>query len=145
MNDNELTPALSKRLPTKQEAENALDIVTKIIRGRKENGEFEATLGNKDQISLSSGITSLFLELLGMVSRGELVTLIPFGTKINVYQAANILNVSRQFIEQLMDQDKIKFEEEHSHRLIYLNSLLDYKRKNDALQQTELNKLVHLE
>jgi len=80
-------------------------------------------------------------ELLG---RGDAITVVPIGKELTTQQAADILNVSRQYLVRLPDERRNPCVKTGKHRRVLVADLLAFKRERDRSRRGALNKLTQL-
>jgi len=71
--------------------------------------------------------------------RGNRVSLLPLGRMLTTRQAAEMLNVSRPFLIQLLEREEIPFEMVGTHRRVAIEDILRYRaqrseRRRDVLR-----------
>ncbi len=72
---------------------------------------------------------------------GNQVTLVPVGRMLTTRQAAELLNVSRPFLIQLLERGEIPFEMVGTHRRIPLEAVLRYRAERSARRRAVLREL----
>lgn len=97
------------------------------------------------QITLSPDLSSLLMELLRHVGRGDAVTLVPVSQMLTTQQAADILNVSRPFLISLLDKEEIEHTLVGRHRRIKADHLFAYKQARDEKRNAALSQLAELD
>lgn len=139
--------SLSERLPTPDEAEKAKQAT--ITFARLKNAQGALSLNLKDSngdavIELPPAVSQMILNLLLLISKGEAVTLVPFGAQLTTQQAADLLNVSRPFLVKELNSKKLPYHKVGTHRRINADDLLAYKKTRDANRRETLRELARL-
>jgi len=86
----------------------------------------------------------LLARILGSMSAGRGVTIMPANAELTTAQAAQVLNVSRPFLIKLLDKGGIDFRMVGTHRRIRADSLAEYKRADDLRRRDAFAELVAL-
>jgi excisionase family DNA binding protein len=139
--------SLSERLPTPEEVEKAKQATAAIAKTAKRDGGLSLRLKNGSGevvVDLPPAVSKMVLDLLMLISRGEAVTLLPFGAELTTQQAADILNVSRPFLVKLIEKKDIPCHRVGRHRRISAEHLFKYKKHRDAARREALDKLAQL-
>ena len=84
--------------------------------------------GNEVDIELPASIVRLLLDMLEQVANGNAITLLPLHAELTTRQAADLLNVSRPFLVQLLEKGEIPFRNVGSHKRVRAQDLLAYKQ-----------------
>ena len=69
------------------------------------------------------------LTILEAMAEKAPVSIIPYEAKLTTQQAADYLNVSRQYLVNLLEAGELNFDRVGSHRRIRYGDLLDFERK----------------
>jgi excisionase family DNA binding protein len=136
-------------LPSEAESELASESSRKLAMARlNENRELRVRILNDDvegeAIELPAVAVRLLIDILEHISRGNAVTLIPVHAELTSQQAADLLNVSRPFLIQLLDEGKIPYRKVGTHRRILFEDLMAFKKENSAKRRKSLDELVDL-
>lgn len=97
------------------------------------------------EITLTPALSSLLMELLRHIGKGDAVTLVPVSQMLTTQQAADILNVSRPFLVSLLNKNEIDHTLVGRHRRIKAEDLFAYKRARDAKRSDALTDLAELD
>lgn len=100
--------------------------------------------GEADELILPGHIIQILLDVLGEMSQGNAISLIPHHQEISTQEAAHLLNVSRPFLVKLLESGDIPFHKVGAHRRVRLTDVLDYKERNNQQRTKALDELATL-
>jgi excisionase family DNA binding protein len=84
----------------------------------------------------------LLTDILSQMACGNAVTLMPINAELTTQQAADILNVSRPFLINLIDKGEIPYRKVGTHRRIRFDDLMGYKQNIDQQRLEVLEELA---
>lgn len=93
-------------------------------------------------ISIPSSAFRSLVEILTQMARGNAITVIHTGAELTTQQAADLLNVSRPFLVQLLESGQIPYRTVGTQKRILLNDLTEYKDKIDSERRKVLDQLA---
>jgi excisionase family DNA binding protein len=97
------------------------------------------------EVTLTPAVSSLLIELLRHIGRGDAVTLVPVRQMLTTQQAADILNVSRPFLISLLERGEIHHSLVGRHRRVQAEHLFAYKKARDEKRSDALSDLAELD
>jgi|HubBroStandDraft_4_1064222.scaffolds.fasta_scaffold257329_2 excisionase family DNA binding protein len=106
------------------------------IRVRLVDGPSPAT------VRLPVAAMRLLVSILEEMARGNAVTLIPVRAELTTQEAADMLNISRPSLIQLLNEGKVDYRRVGTHRRVRLEALMEYKRQADAARRAALAELA---
>lgn len=137
--------SLSTRLPTDEEANNAAALASALARAQKLNdGTIYIRDGKHDGLAISPAVVDLLLNLLGLISANQMITLVPTGSLLTTQKAADLLNISRPHLVKLLKENEISYVNVGTHRKIKFEDLMAYKDRRDKDQLKALDDIIEI-
>lgn len=131
-------------LPTEADAALAQK-TSRVLSAQKKSGPLRLKLmddPDRKTVEVPAGAVHLLVRILDEMARGNAVTLIPVTAEVTTQEAADVLNVSRPSLIQLLDRGQIEFRKVGSHRRVRFDSLVAYKRRAEADRRAVLAELA---
>ncbi|WP_375769612.1 helix-turn-helix domain-containing protein [Archangium gephyra] len=97
-----------------------------------------------ETLELPEPVFHLLRQVVTVLARGDAVTVVPVHKELTSQQAADLLNVSRQYLVRLLDEGALPYTKTGMHRRIRINDLLEYKKKRDAQRKAGLSELMQM-
>ena len=79
-----------------------------------------------------------------VMARGDSITLVPLGKEVTTQQAADLLNVSRQYLVRLLENDRLPFRKVGKHRRLRIEDVLEFKERRDKDRRAGLRELSRM-
>lgn len=139
-------PALAATLPSEEEAGLAKE-TSRLLESRLKKGTpMELQIlddeGGQATMKLPAIAAGLLLRILEETARGNAITIIPVHAELTVQEAADMLNISRPSLIQLLDEGKIEYRRVGTHRRVRFEALMKYKRQVDEERRNALQELA---
>jgi excisionase family DNA binding protein len=80
---------------------------------------------------LSDKLYRLLVRIVDDLANGRAVSLTSAAQEMTTQQAASFLGFSRQFLVRLLDQGKIPFHRAGTHRRVYFEDLISFRKERD--------------
>jgi excisionase family DNA binding protein len=93
-------------------------------------------------IAVPPRVLRLFADLLGRMSQGQPVALVPYKYELSTQEAAAILNVSRPFVIKELEAGRIPFRKVGTHRRILFEDLTVYQEQSRQTSEQALRELA---
>lgn len=134
-------------MPTDKESALAAETGRQIASVINEAETVSAHFGPKGAatVELPVAAVRLLLDILEQMARGNAVTLMPVHAELTTQQAADLLNVSRTHLVQLLDEEKIPHRKVGTHRRVRAEDVLAYRRETERARRRALDELTELD
>jgi excisionase family DNA binding protein len=134
-------------LPSEHESELARESRRNLIalvssQAETQQLEFTDDKGETHTVTLPTSALKLLDEILHQIGNGNAVSIIPIHAELTTQEAADLLNVSRPYLVQLLEQGAIPFRKVNTHRRVMYQDLINYKNKIDAARIDTLAELT---
>ncbi len=140
-----LISQIETALPSEAEAtlaEHSSRALAAFVNSKK-NPEILIKEGKKqEQVEIPAAAFRLLVDILTQMSEGNAVTLVPIQHELSTQEAADLLNVSRPYFVNLLEENKIPHRKVGSKRRILAKDVLTYKTKIDEARLKTLAELT---
>lgn len=99
----------------------------------------------RPSVAVPPAALKLIGQLLGAISEGRPVVLVPGKQELTTVEAANFLNVSRPFVIKEIEADRLPHRMVGRHRRIAFEDLVAYERKMREKQRAALERMAENE
>jgi len=139
-------PALAATLPSEAEAGLAKETSRVLASRLKKGAAMKLRIVDNDAghatVKLQAPAVGLLLRILEEMARGNAVTIIPVHAELTTQEAADMLNISRPSLIQLLDEGKIEYRRVGTHRRVRFEALMKHKRRMDEQRRAALRELA---
>ena len=95
-----------------------------------------------EEMIIPHSLSAVLVQAVRQLMSGRAISIVPVTAELTTQQAADMLNVSRPFVVKLLEEGAIPFHKAGTHRRLYLQDVLAYKRKRDKETERALGRLV---
>lgn len=82
--------------------------------------------------------------IVEVMARGDSITIVPVGKEMTTQQAADMLNISRQYLVRLLDEGRIPHTKTGKHRRLRIEDVLAFKELRDGQRKAGLDELTRM-
>lgn len=97
-----------------------------------------------EEFDLPESAFRLLRDVIHLLAQDHAVSIVPVHKELTTQEAADLLNVSRQYLVRLLEQGAIPFTRIGTHRRITFGDLMHYKRERDEKRRGGLKRLTQL-
>ncbi len=121
--------------------------LAKLLGGRKKKVRFHVRPDGEPEeaIAIPMSAFRLLADILTEMARGNAVTLIPVHAELTTQQAADVLNVSRPYLIELLEKGAIPHRKVGTHRRVLFQDVMAYKNRTDQARLKALEELSVLD
>ncbi len=137
----------SRSLPTAEEivlARESGRALSAYLHTRAETQQIEIVddRGKAHPVRMPVSALRLLVDVLTEIGEGNAVSIIPIHAELTTQEAADVLNVSRPFLVQLLERGEIPFHKIGTHRRVRYQDVVAYKERIDAERSSALDALA---
>ena len=89
-------------------------------------------------------VIQLLAQVVHVLAQGEAVSIVPTHKELTTQEAADLLNVSRQYLVRLLERGEIPHFKVGTHRRVAFGNLIEYKTRRDRDRQQGFAELAQL-
>jgi excisionase family DNA binding protein len=97
-----------------------------------------------ESITLPESVLHVLERVVEVMARGDSITVVPVGREMTTQQAADLLNVSRQYLVRLLDEGRIPVRKTGKHRRVRIEDVLAFKDIRDRDRRAGLRHLSRM-
>lgn len=109
---------------------------------RAKDSLVKVSLNDGTELALPKAVRELLVRILTEVSHGNMVNLVQVHAELSTQEAANLLNVSRPHLIELLERGDIPYHKAGSHRRIKYSHLRDYQSKHESAREEAMAELA---
>jgi excisionase family DNA binding protein len=128
-------------IPAEQERPN-IEKVDKFLMQQVEASFPRLVSSSGEEIELPESVFHLLHQLVHDLAQGNTVMIVPGHRELTTQEAADLLNVSRQYLVEVLKAGDIPFTWVGTHRRIHFDDLMEYKNRRDAERREGLSLLT---
>ncbi|MDE1183550.1 helix-turn-helix domain-containing protein [Paraburkholderia sp.] len=142
-----MPPGTPISLPSAREIETAREsgrdlAVVMTSRAETQRIDFKDDKGETRSVELPTSALKLLIEALAEIGQGNAVSIIPIHAELTTQEAADLLNVSRPYLVQLLEKGEIPFRKVNTHRRVRYQDVVEYKQRVDTDRLKALDELT---
>ncbi len=93
-------------------------------------------------VSIPAAALNLLVEILAQMAEGNAVSIVPIKKELTTQEAADILQVSRPYLVELLESGEIPYRKVGTRRRILTQDVINYKNRIDAARMQTLEELA---
>lgn len=97
-----------------------------------------------ETIAIPEAVFYVLERVVQVMARGDAITVVPVGKELTTQQAADLLNVSRQYLVRLLEGGRVPFKKTGKHRRLRIEDVLAFKAQRDRERKTALDEITAL-
>lgn len=138
-------------LPTEQEIAIAREygplisqVLVKVLAVNSDTQQIDIIdeQGTAHSVRVPVSAIRLLVDVLNEIGQGHAVSIVPVHAELTTQEAADVLNVSRPFVVQLLERGEIPFHKIGTHRRVRYQDVMAFKEGIDLKRRKALDDLA---
>lgn len=130
-------------IPSEADVENAKRFSRELARDHAPGARLTIHRdGDGESIEVPPHVLDVLMKVLVVMAKGKAFSLIPMDKELTTQQAADMLNVSRPYLNKILDLGEITHRKVGRHRRIKFCDLIKYKNAQEKQSTAALQKLA---
>ena len=121
-----------------------LELLRRERAGQSEPATYTLVSPAGEGTELPESVLALLVHTLELLASGDAIAVVPVGKELTTQEAADILNVSRQYLVRLLEEGRIPFSRTGTHRRVRMDAILEFKRRREDERMASLDDLSQL-
>lgn len=97
-----------------------------------------------ESIPIPDSVFYVLERVVEVMARGDSITVVPVGKEVTTQQAADILNISRQYLVRLLEDGRIPYRKTGKHRRLRIEDVLAFKAQRNKDRRAGLREISRL-
>lgn len=111
---------------------------------RKPVGRYQLIAPDGRPVKVPAKMQKALARVAAAIEKGEDVTVLKLEEELTTQQAADILNVSRQYVVRLVDEGKLPATKTGTHRRLQRTDVLSFKKQRDRVREEALAEIARI-
>jgi excisionase family DNA binding protein len=110
----------------------------------QEGAAFRVVGAQGREVELPESVVDILRQAAHALAHRKIVTIVSLNRELTTQQAADLLNVSRPYLIQLLERGDIPYTKTGTHRRIAFDDVMRYKTQRDAERKQALAELIQI-
>jgi len=97
-----------------------------------------------ESLPIPESVFYVLERVVEVLARGDSISVVPVGREVTTQQAAELLNVSRQYLVRLLEEGRLPFRKTGKHRRLRIEDVLSFKQTRDKDRRAGLRELSRM-
>ncbi len=97
---------------------------------------------HEETLAIPESVFYVLERVVEVLARGDAITVVPVGKELTTQQAADLLNISRQYLVRLLEEGRLPYTKTGKHRRLRIEDVLTFKEGRDKERKAVLDELV---
>lgn len=127
-----------------EEQREAVARLLEFLQASTEGGALQLVAGGGSRGDVPEAVATLLAHIVETLASGQSVALVPVSRELTTQQAADLLNLSRQYLVRQLDAGVLPYRMTGTHRRLSLEDVLAYKTVREQGRRQSLDELSDL-